>query len=101
MSYFAEPHFIIYDEWFDDDIEKKKLEFKIKKTKPITNMHEFFYEQSNFKIGASENNMQLNIKKIKKEIFFNNYLDNTSENYASVTYKKYSFLSDQDCDQLS
>jgi len=31
LSYFAEPNFIIYDEWFDDDLEKTKLDVKNKK----------------------------------------------------------------------
>ncbi|GIR04326.1 MAG: hypothetical protein CM15mP15_0650 [Prochlorococcus sp.] len=42
MSYFAEPNFIIYDEWFDDDLEKTKLDVKNKKLKNTENLHEFF-----------------------------------------------------------
>ena len=72
LSYFAKPNFIIYDEWFDDDLEKNKLEVKNKKIKTISNIHEFFYEQSNYKVGASENNLQLDIKLNEKKIF-NNY----------------------------
>ena len=95
LSYFAKPKFIIYDEWFDDDLKKteddfKKTEddFKNKKTKTISNIHEFFYEQSNHKFGASENNMQLNIKLNEKKIITNNYFENTSEKYNSLTNKK-------------
>ena len=69
MSYFAKPNFIVYDEWFDDDFKKTKLDFKNKKIKTIANIHEFFYEQSNYKVGASENNLQIDIDK-KKIIFF-------------------------------
>ena len=54
MSYFAKPNFIVYDEWFDNDFKKTKLDFKNTKIKTISNMHEFFYEQSNYKVGASE-----------------------------------------------
>ena len=75
MSYFAKPKFIIYDEWFDDDLEKNKLDFKNKKIKNISNMHDFFYEQSNYKVGASENNLQLDIKVNKKELSNKNYLE--------------------------
>ena len=92
MSYFAEPNFIIYDEWFDDDLEKKKLNFLNKKTKNNSKMHEFFYEQSNYIIGASENNMQFDIKTNKKELIINNDFNKISDNYYSVPIKKSSFL---------
>ena len=95
LSYFAEPNFIIYDEWFDDDLEKTKLDFKNKKLKNTENLHEFFYELSNHKIGASENNMQLDKKANKKELITNNYLVNNynfgkiSESYSPLSNKKF------------
>ena len=96
MSYFAEPNFIIYDEWFDDDLEKTKLDVNNKTLKNTENLHEFFYELSNHKIGASENNMQLDKKANKKELFTNNYLvnntnylENISESYYPLSYKKF------------
>ena len=92
MSYFAKPNFIIYDEWFDDNLEKTKLDVKNKKIKTTENVHEFFYELSNHKIGASENNMQLD----KKELITNNYLVNNtnylkkiSESYYPLSNKKF------------
>ena len=94
LSYFAEPNFIIYDEWFDDDLEKTRLDIKNKKIKTTENLHEFFYELSNHKIGASENNMQLDIKSNKKELITNNYLannylDNISESYSPLPNNKF------------
>ena len=86
MSYFAEPNFIIYDEWFDDDLEKTKIDVKNKKLKNTENLHEFFYELSNHKIGASENNMQLDKKANKKELFTNNYLVNNTNYLETVSY---------------
>ena len=77
LSYFAKPNFIIYDEWFDDNLEKTKLDLKNKKIKTFSNIHEFFYEQSNYKVGASENNLKLDIKVNKKELSNKNYLENT------------------------
>ena len=59
MSYFAKPNFIVYDEWFDEDLEKTKNFLKKSKIKTISNIHEFFYDQSNYKVGASENNLKL------------------------------------------
>ena len=97
MSYFAEPNFIIYDEWFDDNLKKTKLDVKNKKIKTTENLHEFFYELSNHKIGASENNMQLDTK--EKELITNNYLvnntnylDNISESYSPLSNKKFKLL---------
>ena len=92
LSYFAKPNFIIYDEWFDEDLEKTKLDVQNKKIKTISNIHEFFYEQSNYKIGASENNLQLDLKINEKELITNNYLENNSEKYTSVSHKKFSFF---------
>ena len=89
MSYFAKPNFIIYDEWFDDDLKKTKLDVKNKKIKNISNMHEFFYEKSNYKVGASENNLQLNIKENKKELFNENYLENSSDKFNQLSIKKF------------
>ena len=95
MSYFAKPNFIIYDEWFDDNLKKTKLDVKNKKIKTTENLHEFFYELSNHKIGASENNMQLDKKANKKELITNNYLDNNynfdkiSESYSPLSNKKF------------
>jgi len=94
LSYFAEPNFIIYDEWFDDDLEKTKHEAQNKKVKNISNVHEFFYELSNHKIGASENHMQLNIKANKKELitnnnFSNNYIYKISEINLPLSNKKF------------
>ena len=64
MSYFAKPNFIVYDEWFDNDFKKNKLYFKNNKITNISNIHEFFYAQSNYKVGGSENNLQIEIDKI-------------------------------------
>ena len=55
-------------------------------------MHDFFYEQSNYKVGASENNLQLDIKVIKKKLSNKNYLENTSEKYAQLSIKKFSLF---------
>jgi hypothetical protein len=89
LSYFAKPNFIIYDEWFDDNLEKTNLDEKNKKIKTISNMHEFFYEQSNYKVGASENNLQLDIKVNKKELSNKNYLENTSNKQAQLSIRKF------------
>ena len=87
LSYFARPNFIVYDEWFDNDFKKTKLNFKNKKIKNSSKIHEFFYEQSNYKIGASENNLQIEIDENREELFNNYYFENNSEKYDSFIIK--------------
>jgi len=92
LSYFAKPNFIVYDEWFDNDFKKTKLEFKNKKITKRSKIHEFFYEQSNYKVGASENNLQIEIDKNREELFNNYYFDNNSKKYDSLSNKKFLFF---------
>ena len=76
MSYLAKPNFIVYDEWFDNDFKKITLDDWNKKTKNISKIHEFIYEQSNYKVGASENIFKKEINVISKELFKNYYVEN-------------------------
>ena len=70
-------------------LKKIKLMLKIKN---ISNIHEFFYEQSNYKVGASENNLQIDINEYREELFNNYYLENNSEKYDSLSNKKFLFF---------
>ena len=94
LSYFAKPYFIVYDEWFDNDLKKISpiAKDKNKKTKNITNIHEFFYEQSNYKVGASENNLEIDIDENGEELFKNYYFENNSNKVGSLSYKKFLFF---------
>jgi len=91
LSYFAKPNFIVYDEWFDNDFQKTKLNVKNKKIN-ISKIHQFFYEKSNYKVGASENNLQIDINAYREELFNNNYLENNSEKYDSLSNKEFLFF---------
>ena len=92
LTYFAKPNFIVYDEWFDNDLKKTNPDDTNKKIKNISNTHKFFYEQSNYKVGASENNLQLDLKVNKEEIFNNYYFENNSDKYDSLSNKKFLFF---------
>ena len=92
LSYFAKPNFIVYDEWFDNDFKKSKLDFKNKKITNSSKIHEFFYEQSNYKVGASENNLRIDIAEDREELFNNYYFENNSKKYDSLSNKKFLFF---------
>ena len=92
MSYFAKPNFIVYDEWFDNDLKKTKLNVKNKKITNISNIHEFFYEQSNYKVGASENNLHIETNENRVELFNNYYFENNFEKYDALSNKKFLFF---------
>ena len=100
MSYFAKPNFIVYDEWFDNDFKKTKLDFKNKKIIKSSKIHEFFYEQSNYKVGASENNLQIDINQNRGKLFNNYYFENNSEKYDSLSNKKSVFFKKLDQNKL-
>ena len=91
LSYFAKPNFIVYDEWFDNDFQKNKPNVK-KKITNISKIHQFFYEKSNYKVGASENNLQIDINENREELFNNYYFENNSEKYDSLSNKKFIFF---------
>ena len=92
MSYFAKTNFILYEELINDNLEKNKIDIKNKKINPNSKIHKFFYEQSNYKVGASENNLQINIKVNEKEMLTNNYLEKHSGILASKSNMKFRFL---------
>ena len=92
LSYFAKPNFIVYDEWFNNDFKKTKLNVQNKKVTNISNIHEFFYAQSNYKVGASENNLQIDIDENREELLNNYYFENNSEKYDSISKKKFLFF---------
>ena len=92
MSYFAKPNFIVYDEWFDNDFQKNKLNVKNKKITNISKIHQFFHEKSNYKVGASENNLQIDINENREELFNNYYFEKNSEKYDSLLNKKFIFF---------
>ena len=89
MSYFAKPNFIIYDEWFDDNLEKTNFYLKNKKIKTISNIHQFFYEQSNYKVGASENKLESYINENKRAEFNINNLSNNLDKDAQLSIIKF------------
>ena len=92
LSYFAKPNFIVYEEWFDNDFKKTKLDFKNKKITNSSKIHEFYFKKSNYKIGASENNLHIDIDENRDGLFNNYYIENNYEKYGSLSNKKFLFF---------
>ena len=57
MSYFAEPNYIEYDEWFDENIDPIDLLEYTNEAEFTNTVHEKFYQISsrNLNIGSSNN----------------------------------------------
>ena len=57
MSYFAEPNYIEYDEWFDSNIDPVDLVDYTNESEFTNSIHERFYQMStkNLIIGSSNN----------------------------------------------
>ena len=89
LSFFAKPNFIVYDEWFDNDLKKITTNEKNNKKTKISNIHQFFYEQSNYKVGGSENNLQINIDVNSRELFNNYYSEKNLEKNSTLSNKKF------------
>ena len=58
MSYYAEPNYIEYDEWFDENINPIDLIDYSNEAEFTNSIHEKFYQISsqNLTIGSSNNN---------------------------------------------
>jgi len=57
MTYYAEPNYINYDKWFDENIDPLDLVYYLNETEFTESVHEKFYKLSskNLIIGSSNN----------------------------------------------
>ena len=57
MTYYAEPNYINYDQWFDENIDPLDLVNYLNETEFTKSVHEKFYKLSskNLIIGSSNN----------------------------------------------
>ncbi len=60
MTYFADPNYIEYDEWFDENIDPRDLLDYSNENEFSDSVHEKFYRMStlNLTIGSSDNSHQ-------------------------------------------
>ena len=62
-SYPAKPYVVPHDDWFNNNSSYIENESKKKRIKNISTIHEFFYRQSDVKVGGSDNLIQTNLEK--------------------------------------
>ena len=62
-SYPAKPFVIPHDDWFNNNSSNLENNSETKGRKNISTIHEFFYRQSDVKIGGSYNHLKTNLKK--------------------------------------
>ena len=87
-SYPAKPFIVPHDDWFNNSssLENKSTN---KETKEISTFHDFFYEQSNVKVGGSDNHIQTKLEKksLKKSIISS--LETSEESFLDSSKEKY------------
>ena len=62
MTYYANPNYIKYDEWFDNDIDPLDLKYYSDEKKFIDSVHEKFYQLSNHKLLIGTSNLYIEEK---------------------------------------
>ena len=92
-SYPAKPFEIPHDDWFNNISNNFENKSKTKGTKNITTIHEFFYRQSNLKVGGSDNLIQTTLeKKSSEKIIISSHRNNeklvSSSNEENYSYSK-------------
>ena len=90
-SYPAKPYVLPHDDWFSDNSSNCSKKSKDKEIKNISTIHEFFYRQSDVKVGGSENHIQTNFGKkssIKRIITFPR---NSDDSFSSRNHEQYNY----------
>ena len=93
LSYFAKPNFIVYDEWFDDDLEKTKNVLEKKRNKNHFKYSWIFLSSIQLQSWSSENNLKLDFDiKVNDKIITNNYFEKTTKKLNSISNRKLFYL---------
>ena len=90
-SYPAKPFEIPHDDWFNNNSSNLENKSETKGTRNITTIHDFFYRQSDLKIGGSENHIQTNLEKKSSSNIVNLFFQNSKESLILSSGEKYSY----------
>ena len=90
-SYPAKPYVVPHDDWFNNNSSNFESEPKTKGIKHKTFIHEYFYRQSNIKVGGSDNLIQTTLDKGSTEKIIISFHQNTNKSFSLRNEKKYSY----------
>ena len=90
-SYPAKPYEVPHDDWFNNKQSNYESKPTTKETKKISTIHEFFYKQSDVKVGGSDNHIQTNLEKKSSTNIIISSLQNSDERLFSTVKEKYSY----------
>jgi len=90
-SYPAKPYVVPHDDWFNNNKGNYENKPTTKETKKISTIHEFFYRQSDVKVGGSDNHIQTNLVKKSSTNIIISSLQNSDESLVSTVEEKYSY----------
>ena len=90
-SYPAKPYEVPHDDWFNNKQSNYESKPTRKETKKISTIHEFFYKQSDVKVGGSDNLIQTKIEKKSSTKIFISSNQNSDESLLSKNKEKYSY----------
>ena len=90
-SYPAKPYEVPHDDWFNNKQTNYESKPTTKETKKISTIHEFFYKQSDVKVGGSDNHIQTNLEKKSSTKIIISSLQNPDERLFSTVKEKYSY----------
>ena len=90
-SYPAKPFVIPHDDWFNNNSSNLENNSETKGRKNISTIHEFFYRQSDVKIGGSENHIRTNLRKKSSSKFFIPSFRDSMGSLNTASGEKYSY----------
>ena len=90
-SYPAKPYVVPHDDWFNNNSNDFENKPESKGIKSKTSIHEFFYRQSQIKVGGSDILIQTTFKKKSSENITISSHQNSNKSVSPRKEKKYSY----------
>ena len=91
-SYPAKPYVVPHDDWFNNNSSNFENNSENKGRKNISTIHEFFYRQSDVKIGGSDNHIKTNLQKKSSSKIFIPSFRNSRGGLITSSGEKYSYF---------
>tara|TARA_B100000212_G_scaffold197436_1_gene148929 strand:+ start:113 stop:550 length:438 start_codon:yes stop_codon:yes gene_type:complete len=92
-SYPAKPYVVPHDDWFNNNSSNYSNKSEAEGIKNISTIHEFFYKQSDVKVGGSDNHIETNLAKKSSTKIIISSLRNSDDSFLPKSEEKYSYSS--------